>query len=151
MILPRLRLAATLASLCLLGSAPARAGIGSADVPAEIRRGVEVVYAVVPRADLGEAVASPAAALAAEARFRAATAGAPSVTDLSIIVFVRNPTKATPLYGRLRVHIPDPIELEIASMAQRAYSIFVVDTGGVSYAAGNPRKHHEWVSLKVRL
>ncbi len=151
MILPRLRLAAALASLFLLGSAPARAGLGSADVSAEIRRGVEVVYAVVPRADLAAAVASPAAALAAEARFRTATAGAPSVTDLSIVVFVRNPTKTTPLFGRLRVHIPDPIELEIPSLAQRAYSIFVVDTGGVSYAAGNPRKHHEWVSLKVRL
>ena len=36
MILPRLRLAAALASLFLLGSAPARAGLGSADVSAEI-------------------------------------------------------------------------------------------------------------------
>lgn len=123
----------------------------SANVSAEVRRQVEVFSFVVPRTALSEAVKSKEAAAIEAQKFREAHVRKP-FPDYSGVIFVKsNAGGVSPLFGTLRVWIPDRHDMEIGSISGSTYSVFVIDSGDTSTIFSGPAKAPEWLSLKVRL
>jgi hypothetical protein len=108
---------------------------------------VDVVFAVVPRAELARAVIGRTEALAIEAEFFTQK----RINNFSIVVFIQNNTNKAPIYGRLKVFLPGARDgREILVEAVPGYdSLYVIDySGQMTMHVGNEKKI-EWLELKL--
>ncbi len=83
-----------------------------------------------------------------------AAAGArKTISDYVAVIFVTNHSRFTPIFGTLRVWLPNgPVDIHASNVSIDPPSIFVMGPGGNTFLDefwGNARKKFEWVTLKV--
>lgn len=138
--------------LAKLEAGAAQATSAGVPVSAEVRKSIEVIYAIVPRSALPKAIVDSAAAMQEEVKITAPGGGGQLIKDFAAVVFITNHSGISPLNGVLRVWMPaiGPVDINVFSISSKAPSVFVVDGGATSDNFFTKVKKTEWVMLNVR-